>query len=83
MAENNKKSYKHIIIPLCLLIYLGIMAYIGREELQEQNGAIFYYGKIALGLLVLVMLHFVLKRKAKLRKQREEETDNSENTDQK
>ena len=83
MKENNKKSYKHIIIPLCLLIYLGVMAYIGRNELQQENGAIYYYGKITLGLLVLVMLHIVLKRKAKLQRQRDEEMNDSKTNDTK
>ncbi len=78
IMEKQKKSIKHIIIPICLLIYLGIMAYIGKDELLEPNGAFYYYGKIALALLVIVMLYFVLKRKAKLRQEREKQADNLE-----
>ena len=65
---------KSIIIPLVLLIYLGIMCYIGYDGyIAGEFSALYYYGVIAGSLLVIVLLHFSLKRREKLRREREEE----------
>ena len=54
------------IIPLLLLAYLGVMAYIGRGELQAGN-YLYYFGIIGATLACILALHLVLKRREKMR----------------
>ncbi len=63
---------KPIIIPLALLIYLGVMSYIGLPLYHEGN-YLKYFGIIGGSLLVIILLHFSLKRREKLRREREED----------
>lgn len=66
------------IIPLALLAYLGTMCYVGRSIFFE--GRYFYYfGIIAGSLLAIVLLHFSLKRKERLRQEREDDIARNEN----
>lgn len=51
-------------IPLLLLAYLAIMAYIGRGELRQGN-YLYYFGLIALTLLMITLLHLFLKKRQK------------------
>ena len=51
-----------VYIPLLLLIYLAVMAYIGRFELMAGN-YIYYFGLIFLTLICIVSLHLFLKRR--------------------
>ena len=68
----NKNPKRSTIIPLALLVYLAVMAWMGRGRLA--NGEYFYYfGVIGGSLLIIVLLYFSLRRKEKLRRQREEE----------
>lgn len=53
---------KSTLIPCLLLVYLAIMSYIGRHELQAGNYT-FYFSTIAITLLCIVLLHFTLKRR--------------------
>lgn len=63
---------KPIIIPLVLLIYLAIMCYIGYDGYASgEISALYYYGVITGSLLIIVLLHFSLKRRERLRKERE------------
>ncbi len=55
------------LIPLLLLIYLGVMAYIGRGELA-QGRYLYYFGIIALTLVCIVALHFTLRRRERNRR---------------
>ncbi len=65
---------KSIIIPLVLLIYLAIMCYIGYGGYRSgEFSTLYYYGVIAGSLLVIVLLHFSLKRRERLRKEREDD----------
>ena len=65
---------KSIIIPLVLLIYLAIMCYIGYGGYRSgEFSALYYYGVIAGSLLVIILLHFSLKRRERLRKKREDD----------
>lgn len=69
------------IIPLALLMYLGVMCYVGRSLFFE--GRYFYYfGVIAASLLAIILLHFSLKRKERLRREREEDMSRNENKNQ-
>lgn len=54
-------------IPLLLLAYLGVMAYIGRGELR-QGHYVYYFGLIALTLAIILALRIFLKRKEKNRR---------------
>ena len=47
-------------IPLILLGYLGLMAYIGRGELAKGN-YLYYFGLIVATLVCIILLHFFLK----------------------
>lgn len=63
---------KPVIIPLVLLIYLAVMCYIGYDGYASgEFSALYYYGVIAGSLLVIILLHFSLKRRERLRKERE------------
>ena len=48
-------------LPLLLLIYLGIMCYIGRGEFYAGN-SLYYFGIIAATLFCILLLHIFLKR---------------------
>lgn len=64
-------SRKPIIIPLLLLGYLAVMAYIGYPAYKSGIfSAIHYFGCIGATLLVIVVLHFCLKYREKLRDRR-------------
>lgn len=59
-------------IPLLLLVYLAVMSYVGRGELTAGN-YLFYFGVIGITLVCIVLLHFSLKRRERLRREREED----------
>ncbi|MDE6276903.1 MAG: hypothetical protein K2M06_02225 [Muribaculaceae bacterium] len=59
------------IIPLVLLVYLAVMAYIGWPDYAAgRTSALFYFGVIVITLVILVLLHFNLKRREQLRNER-------------
>lgn len=60
------------VIPLLLLVYLGVMSYIGRGEFYAGHYA-YYFGIIGTTLAVIVALHFFLRKREKLRREREED----------
>lgn len=57
-----KKIKQSVIVPVCLAIYLGIMAYIGRDNFTSDN-KFTYYSVLAVSLVIIVILHFVLRKK--------------------
>ena len=67
-----KKIKQSVIVPVCLAIYLGIMAYIGRDNFASDN-KFTYYSVLAVSLVIIVILHFVLRKKEHLRQRRQEE----------
>ena len=68
-----KRRYKKsTIVPVLLLIYLAVMATIGwREYAIGKTSALYYFGIIGATLVCIVLLHFSLKRREKLREERE------------
>lgn len=56
------KAKRSTVLPLILLAYLCVMAYIGRGEFLNGN-YLYYFGIIGLTLCAIVALHFVLKRR--------------------
>ena len=63
---------KSTYIPILLLIYLGVMSYIGRGEFYAGN-YLYYFGIIGITLLCIVLLHFVMKKRETLSKKREKD----------
>ena len=62
------------LIPLLLLIYLAVMAYIGWGTYAKgESSALYYFGTIGVTLVIIVILHFNLKRREALRRKRLEE----------
>ncbi len=60
------------IIPLALLAYLGVMSYVG-YPIYEEGNYLKYFGIIGCTLLIIVLLHFALKKRERLRREREED----------
>ena len=62
---------KSIIIPLVLLAYLGVMSYIGYPEYAAgRMTPLYYFGVIGCTLLVIILLHFFIKKRERLRRER-------------
>ncbi len=56
------KTKKSTWLPLILLVYLLVMAYIGRQQVVAGK-YLQYFGVLGVSLVVIVLLHFVLKKK--------------------
>lgn len=67
------RNKKHIWLPLCLLLYLGVMAYIGRDALNVEQLRLKYFLTIAAEIAIIIALYFFLKWRARLRREREED----------
>ena len=71
------KLTRSILIPAVLFVYLVVMAVLGYPEyVAGHTSASMYFGIIAITLVVLVLLHFSLRRKERLRKERERDIQN-------
>ena len=55
------------LIPILLLIYLAVMAYISRQELTDGH-YLFYFGVIGLTLACIIGLHFTLRHRERNRR---------------
>ena len=65
------KIKRSILIPALLLVYLAVMSVIGWKKYATGDmGAAEYLGVIALTLAAIVLLHFNLKRRERLRAER-------------
>lgn len=58
------KLKKSILLPVALLIYTLVLAYLGRDMI-ENDGKIEYLATLGISLLIIVLLHIVLKKKEK------------------
>ena len=63
---------KSTYIPLLLLVYLGVMSYIGRQEFFDGR-YLYYFGIIGTTLLCIILLHLFMKKRDRLRRQREDD----------
>lgn len=52
-------------LPALLLVYLGVMAWIGRGEFLSGN-YLYYFGIIAATLVCIIALHFFLRRREQM-----------------
>ena len=61
-----KRIPRHTLIPILLLCYLGAMAYIGWPDYAAgRTTALYYFG--------IILLHFILKKRDRLRLEREDD----------
>lgn len=61
-----------VMVPILLFLYLCLMAWLGRERLTDGD-YLHYFGVIGVGIVIIVVLHFVLKKKEYYRNKRREE----------
>lgn len=61
MKTNIKKS---TYLPAILLVYLLCMAYIGKDILLKED-YLYYFSVFGLSLIIIILLHFSLKKKEK------------------
>lgn len=83
-----KKSNRSTLLPAALLVYLAVMAYLGYPHLQAGE-TLFYFGVIGSSLVIIALLFIILRKRDKIRQQRDEELystyskENSEEKDEK
>lgn len=69
--NGRRRLRRSTLLPLVLLLYLGFMASIGYKDYAAgKTSAAYFFGIIGATLVVIVALHFFLKKKEKLRDQR-------------
>lgn len=66
-----KKLSKTQLLPLALLLYLAFMAHVGRSHLHAGN-TLYYYGVIVGSLVIIVLLYIVLRKRDRVRAERDE-----------
>lgn len=62
-----RKFKRHILIPLILLIYVAIMVVMALPKYQESGNWSEFTIILAVSLILIVVIHYVYKRKEKLR----------------
>lgn len=73
------KIKRSTLVPVILAAYLAAMAAIGWKDYQcGRTSALMYFGVIAITLVLIVLLHFNLKRREQLRREREEDLKRNE-----
>lgn len=66
-----KKIPRSTLIPSILLVYLAVMSYFGYIEYATgKSSPLYFYGIIVTTLVVIFLLHLTLRRKERLRNQR-------------
>ena len=68
----SNKPKRSTVIPLCLLVYLAVMAWMGRGRLLAGE-YLYYFGVLGGSLAIIALLYWSLRRKEALRRKREEE----------
>ena len=74
------KYKKSTYVPLMLFLYLCVMSIVGYDYFLDGQ-YLFYFGIIGITLVIIILLHFSLKRRESLRRQREDDIKNKENKD--
>lgn len=75
-----KHLKKSIFIPAMLLVYLIVMAFMGRDILKEGE-VLEYFGIIVVSLLCIVGLYYTLRAQERARARRQEEIKKQEQAD--
>lgn len=74
--NTKKRRFKpYIVLPVVLLIYAVVMAYIGRENYFDPQQRTTYLVSIGVEVVILVGLFFFLRRRYELRQRRKDDTD--------
>lgn len=74
----SRKIRRSTIIPLLLVVYLCVMAWMGLDGLETGQISLFgYVATIVATLGVIYLLHIFLKKRDKLRKERLDALDRS------
>ena len=68
--DKKLKIKRSIVFPAIMLIYLAVMAWIGRDRLYRGE-YLYYFGIVGVGLVIIVLLYFALRKKEKLQQERE------------
>lgn len=74
-----KKTNKTTLLPAALLVYLAVMAYVGRSHLKAGNYT-FYFGVLGASLLIIAILYWVLRKRDKIRQERDKRISESYTT---
>lgn len=74
------KIRRSTAIPTALFVYLCIMAYIGLPELHAGN-TLYYFSIIGITLACIVALHFAMKKREKLARERREDIERGKRSD--
>lgn len=65
---------RSVMIPALLLVYLGVMAVLGYPEYAGgRTTAASYFGIIGITFVVIILLHFNIKHRDRLRRRRQDE----------
>ncbi len=75
MRAKNSRFKSYIVLPVVLLIYAVIMAYIGRANYYDPEYRTTYLLSIGIEVLILTGLFFFLRKRYKLRQRRKDDTD--------
>lgn len=63
---------RHILIPTVLLVYLAVMSAIAYPDYRSGvHTPLFYFGVIGTTLVVIVLLYFFMRKRDRLRGERE------------
>lgn len=74
-----KRLNKSIVIPAALLVYNGALAYMAWPQYRQGKfTALEYFGVIGIALAVVVALHFTIKKRDRLRREREQDMNKCE-----
>ncbi|MDE6541636.1 MAG: hypothetical protein K2L74_06470 [Muribaculaceae bacterium] len=72
------KIRRSILVPSVLLVYLAVMSAIGYPDYASgRTSALYYFGIIAITLVILVLLYFSLRRRERYREEREKDIKNN------
>lgn len=73
LKNSMRRVKRSTLVPILLVCYLAVMAYIGWPEYASgKSSALYYFGIIGVTLVVIVLLHFNLKRRERLRRERQD-----------
>lgn len=73
-----KRFRKSVFIPAMLLIYLGVMAYLGRDMLSG-SGRTEYFLILIVTLACIALLTFTLRKQEKIRERKAKELEEQRN----
>lgn len=64
MSSPKRRIPRSTLVPLLLLVYLAVMSYIGWGNYAKgETSALYYFGTIGVTMVIILLLHFNLKRR--------------------